>query len=239
MATAKAAIGLRIVERGSAHPARKGPVPAQLSAPSFKSLDVIVSPAPYPRGSVLFVEGQTAHGIFAVCSGRVKLSTSSLKGKAIILKIAEAGELIGLPATLTGTPYEVTAEVSEPARVNFIPGASFLGFLRSNGEAAVEVAQLLALSYYEGHRLIQSLGHLGSASDKLARFFIDWSAHHAQGQDRLQMALTHQDIAEMIGVSRETVTRQMTVLKNRKLLTIQGATVTIRNRAALQGMAGM
>jgi CRP/FNR family cyclic AMP-dependent transcriptional regulator len=239
MATANAGHGLRIFEADSAFSAPKRRASSALSRGSSKALDVITSPVTYPKGAVLFVEGQAAHGIFAVYSGRVKLSTCSFDGKAIILKIAEAGELVGLPATLSGKPYEVTAEVSEPARVNFIRRAAFLEFLRGNGEAVVNVARLLAISYYEGHRLIQSLGHARSASEKLARFFIDWSAHHARGQDRLCITLTHQEIGEMIGISRETVSRQLSALKKRNLLTVRGATVTIRNRVALQGLASI
>jgi len=78
------------------------------------------------------MEGLTAHGTFVVCTGQVKLSTSSLEGKAFILKVAEAGELLSLPATLSGKPYEITAELLEQARINFIPRAMFLLFLRVN-----------------------------------------------------------------------------------------------------------
>jgi len=201
-------------------------------------LDTIIPPVAYPKGAVLFMEGQTACGIFAVCSGQVKLSTSSVEGKAIILKIAEAGELIGLPATLSGGPYEVTAEVSEPAQANFIPRATFLRFLHANPQAAIQVAHLLTESHYAGHEVIQSLGLSRSASEKLARFLLGWSANHARGQDRLRIALTQQEIGEMIGVSRETVTRLLTNFKKRNLLTVTGATVNICNRAALQSLAG-
>ena len=184
------------------------------------------------------MEGQTASGIFAVCGGQVNLSISSLEGKAIILRIAEAGELLGLPATLSGRPYEVTAEVSEQARVNFIPRAAFLRFPSAHPEAVIQVAQLLTDSHYAGHEVIQSLGLSRSASEKLARFLLGWSADHARGQDRLRIALSQEEIGEMIGVSRETVTRLLTVFKKRNLLTVKGATVNICNRAALQSLAG-
>ncbi|MGC1934519.1 MAG: Crp/Fnr family transcriptional regulator, partial [Candidatus Acidiferrales bacterium] len=205
---------------------------------SLKLLDTIIPPVAYPKGAVLFMEGQSARGIFAVCNGQVKLSTSSFDGRAFILRIAEAGELIGLPATLSGKPYEVTAEVSKPARVNFIPRASFLRFLRVNPEAVIKVAQLLTDSHYARHEVIQSLGLSRTASERLARFFLGWSARHAHGQDRLRIALTHGEIGEMIGVSRETVTRLLAVFKNKNFLMIKGATVNIRNRTALRSLAG-
>ena len=230
--------GLRIIQVSPASLARKGEVVSDSLSSSLKLLDTIVPPVAYPKGAVLFMEGQIACGIFAVCSGQVKLSTSSLQGKAVILKIAEAGELIGLPATLSGKPYEVTAEVSEQARVNFIPRAAFLRFLRANPKAVIQVTQLLTESHYAGHEVIQSLGLSRSASEKLARFLFAWSANHAGGQDRLRIALTQAEIGEMIGATRETVTRLLTDFKKKNLLTITGTTVNICNRPALQSLAG-
>ena len=100
------------------------------------------------------------------------------------------------------------------------------------------MAQLLTDSHFAGHEVIQSLGLSRSASEKLARFFLGWSANHAHGQNHLRIALTQEEIGEMIGVSRETVTRLLTAFRKRHLLTVQGATVNICNRAALQAMAG-
>jgi CRP/FNR family transcriptional regulator, cyclic AMP receptor protein len=229
---------LKIVQNCSTSLSSKGEVICNSLAGSLRALDTIVPPVDYPKGAILFMEGQAACGIFAVCSGRVKLSTSSLDGKAIILKIAEAGDLLGLPATLSGRPYEVTAEVSGQARVNFIPRATFRRFLVANPGAVVQVAQLLTDSHYAGHEVIQSLGLSRSASEKLARFLLGWSASHSRGQDRLRIVLTQEEIGEMIGVRRETVARLLTAFKKKNLLTVKGAAVNIRNRAALQNLAG-
>jgi len=208
-------------------------------ASRLEVLEIIIPPVAYPKGAVLFMERQTARGIFTVCTGQVKLSTSSLEGKKIILKIAEAGDLLGLPATLSGKPYEVTAEVSEQARINFIPRDTFLHFLRLNPDAVIQVAQLLMDSHYAGHQVIQSLGCSRSASEKLARFFLDWSTNHAHCQDRFRIALSQEEIGAMIGVSRETVTRLLTAFKKRNMLLVKGISVNICNRPALQNLAGM
>jgi CRP/FNR family transcriptional regulator, cyclic AMP receptor protein len=230
--------GLSVIQGSSAYPARKGKVSGNSLASGLKVLDVIIPPVVYPKGAVLFTEGQTASGVFAICSGKVKLSTSSLEGKTIILRIAQAGELIGLPSILSGKPYEVTAEVLELARVNFIPRATFLRFLGANPKAVIQVAQLVTESHYAGHEVIRSLGLSRSASEKLARFLLGWSANHASGQDRLRIPLTHEEIGEMIGTTRETVTRLLTDFKKRNLLTVTGDTVNICNRVALQSLAG-
>jgi CRP/FNR family transcriptional regulator len=207
-------------------------------ARSVKTLDTIIPPVAYPKGAVLFMEGQTARGIFAIYSGHVKLFTSSFGGTSIILKIAGAGELIGLPAILAVKPYEVTAEVSEQARVNFIPRAAFLRFLQANPEAVIQVAQLLTDSHYAGHEVIRSLVLSRSASEKLARFFLAWSVDHAQGQDRFRITLTHEEIGMIVGVTRETVTRVLTAFKKKNWVAVNGAAFNICNRPALQALAG-
>jgi CRP/FNR family transcriptional regulator, cyclic AMP receptor protein len=85
----------------------------------------------YPKESVLFVEGQAPRGVFVLCKGRVKLSISATDGKTLIVKIAEPGEVLGLGATVSGTPYELTAETIDPCQVNFVKREDFLRFLRS------------------------------------------------------------------------------------------------------------
>jgi CRP/FNR family cyclic AMP-dependent transcriptional regulator len=230
--------GLKIMHNPSASLVRRDEVFCDPLAAGLKALDSIIPPVAYPKGAVLFMEGQVASGIFVVCTGQVKLSTYSREGKALILKIAEAGELLGLPATLSGKPYEVTAEVSEQARINFVARVTFLRFLREHPNAIVQVAQLLTDSHYAGHEVIQSLAFSRPASEKLARFLLSWSADHARGQDRLRIDLNQQEIGEMIGVTRETVARLLAAFKNKNLLTVKGATVNICNRAELETLAG-
>jgi CRP/FNR family transcriptional regulator, cyclic AMP receptor protein len=230
--------GLRVVESSLACLTRKGRVFSDLSASALKPLDACSSPVNYPKGAVLFLEGQVARGIFVVGDGQVKLSISSRDGKVIILKIAQAGELMGLHATLSGKPYEVTAEVSEQAQVNFVPRSVFLRFLRMNSEAFMRIARLLMDTHYADYELIQSLGLSRTASEKLARLFLGWSARQGRVLDHFQISLTHEEIGEMIGVSRETVTRLLGEFKKRQLLAIKGAAVTICNRAALENLVG-
>ena len=72
----------------------------------------------YPGGAVLFVAGQLPRGAFVVCSGKVKLSTTSKEGKVLVMKIAEDGDVIGLSAMISGEAYEVTAETLTPCLIN-------------------------------------------------------------------------------------------------------------------------
>ena len=113
-------------------------------------------------------------GIFILCSGRAKLTTSSSEGKTLIVKIAEPGEVLGISATILGKPYEVSAETIEPAQLNFIKRDDFLKFLNTNAEACMHTAQQLSEKYHSAQREIRSLGLSQTTSEKLAKLLLDW-----------------------------------------------------------------
>jgi CRP/FNR family transcriptional regulator, cyclic AMP receptor protein len=89
----------------------------------LRSVDETSHHSIMPAGAVLFVEGQTPRGVFILCSGKVKLSTTSKEGKVLILKQAEAGEVLGLSAAISSTNYEMTAETASlPVEFHRAPG---------------------------------------------------------------------------------------------------------------------
>ena len=230
--------GLEIIENCLSCPHREERLFCNLSEASVTALSAITYSAVYPKGANLFVEGQPARGIFILCNGRMKLSTSSADGKTLILRIAEPGEVLGLPATITGTCYELTAEVVEPAQSKFISRNDFLAFLKDNGEAALRVAQQLGETYQTAIAEMRMIGLSHSAGAKLARFLLEWAATFPEGngQLRAKLTLTHQEIGQMIGSSRETVTRLLADFRRNQLLQITGATVIIKNKSALEGI---
>ena len=118
------------------------------------ALEAICSPVQFEKDAVLFVEGREPRGVFILCSGRVKLSSTSADGKSIIVRMAEAGEAVGLAGTLSGQTCELTAEAVEPLQAKFIARDAFLLFLRQHGEAAVRVAELLSHIYHASCRRI-------------------------------------------------------------------------------------
>src|SRR3974390_2615885 len=231
--------GLEIIENCLSCPHREERLFCNLPDNAVKALASITSSAAYPKGATLFVEGQPARGVFILCSGRVKLSTSSADGKTLILRISEPGEVLGLPATVTGTCYELTADVIEPAQANFIARNDFLSFVRDNGAAAPRVAQQLGETYHSAISEMRTIGLSHSAGEKLARFLLDWVAHHGGETEaaKAKLTLTHEEIAEIIGASRETVTRAFSELKKKQLILVKGSTVTVKDRASLERLA--
>src|SRR5271155_5860146 len=233
----KAPYGLPIVDRCLECPLIADKIFCDLSHTALEGLDSIAAPATYPKGAILFVEGQEPRGVFVVCNGRVKLSAGSASGEALILRIAEAGQVVGLPGRITGKPYEATAEALEPIQATFIPREQFLQFLREHGDAALRVAEVLSNIYQATYQEVRYLGLSGSASGKLARFLLDIGQAHGIAEDgnvRATMTLTHEEIAEMIGASRETVTRLFANFKRRRLIEVRGSALLIKDKSGLE-----
>jgi CRP/FNR family transcriptional regulator, cyclic AMP receptor protein len=227
--------GMEIIENCLSCSYRGERLFCNLPEASIMALSAITSSALYPKGANLFVEGQPARGIFILCSGKAKLSTSSADGKTLILRIAEPGEVLGLPASVTGTCYELTAEVVEPAQSKFISRSAFLAFLKDNGEAALRVAQQLGEAYHLVIAEMRTICLSHSSGGKLARFLLEWAASVPQG-NRVKLTLTHEEIGQMIGSARETVTRLLTNFRRNQWLQIRGSTLMISNKAALEGI---
>ncbi|HTQ97679.1 MAG TPA: Crp/Fnr family transcriptional regulator [Candidatus Acidoferrum sp.] len=236
----KTPYGLRVIEDCVACPVHKDRVFCNLPQGALAGLDAISSTATYPRGSVLFVEGQEPRGVFILCSGRVKLFGTSSTGKSLIFRIAETGEIIGLPSSLSGRPYELTAEALEPLQANFIHRDDFLAFLRENGDAALKIAQMLSEIYNATCQELRYVGLSSSASEKLARFLLDLKPAKNSSAEIPQITLTlsQEEIASMIGSSRETVSRLFASLKKKQFIDVHGSTLIIHNKKALQELAG-
>lgn len=212
---------------------------ATLSQPTLESLDRIAHATTYPAGSVVLVEGQTPRGVFLLCHGRVKLMSTNRDGKTFIMKIAQPGEILGLHAVVTGGTQELTVETLQPSQLAFISRADFLLFIKQHGDACLHVAQQLSSDCHSAYEVIRSIGLSQSVKEKLARLLLHWSeaGHMSQGAIRLTLALTHEEVAQLIGATRETVTRILGELKRQRVLELKGATLLIRNMAALERLA--
>ncbi len=171
----------------------------------------------YPRNAVLFSEGDTARGAYVLRTGGAKISISSADGKKLIMRIARPGDVLGLYAGLTGRTYEATAEMVESGRVEFIS---------RDGLLTLKHARLLMLSE--------------SAVEKLSRLILKWSSDFGERKAEgvyLRNLLTQEEIAQIIGASRETVTRLFSVLKRKQIIHVNGHGMLIRNSAALASLA--
>lgn len=192
----------------------------------------------YPSGSMLFIEGQPANGVYILCQGSVKLYTCSQDGKVVILHIAKPGEILGLSAVVAGGDYEVSAEVIEPCQINYVRRKEFLDLIEKRSDVAMRAVEHLSQQYYDAYDQIRSFGLTNSVAGKLAALMLSWcrASGNGSGAVRLKLPFTHEEIAEMIGTSRETVTRLLKDFRQNELITLNGSDLLIHDPERLRSV---
>jgi CRP/FNR family transcriptional regulator, cyclic AMP receptor protein len=193
----------------------------------------------FPSGAIVFLEGQSPRGVYVLCQGKAKLTTTNAEGKTMILKIAQPGEVLGLHATISGKAYELTVETLQPSQLTFIGREDFLRFIRQHGDVCLQAAQHLSRDCQSAYEVVRSIGLSHSAPSKLAKLLVNWAAEtkSSNGVAQIRVTLTHEEIAQLIGSSRETVTRALSSLRKQGVLQLKGSTLTIRNLGALEHLA--
>jgi CRP/FNR family transcriptional regulator len=124
----------------------------------LQEFDLIKSVNQVARGTVLFREGHPSRGVFVLCGGRARLTVCSDGGKRLLLRIAGPGEVLGLSASLSGSAYEVTAEVTDDAKVAVVKRKDLLRFLRHHREACLRVVNLLSQDLHLAYDRVRSVG---------------------------------------------------------------------------------
>jgi len=156
----------------------------------------------------------------------------------VILKVAGDRQVLGLSAVVSGQPSPIAATTIETCQIKFVDSNSFHHLLAQNGDAALTCARLLSQEVGATFRDVHDLLLARSSTEKLARLLLSWAAKvpdHAE--IRVATNFTHEEIAQMIGSSRETVTRLLSDLKRRELIRLEGSTLVISSRSALQAIA--
>lgn len=196
----------------------------------------------FPRGAVVFHEGSVARGVYVLSSGRAKVSISSADGKKVILRIASGGDVLGLYAGLTGRPFEATAEMVEGGRIDFIARQDLLNLMGKQNTSGLDLFDVFSRQFSEFVDHTRMLLLSESALEKLARLILRWGRDFGERTNegiRVQILLTQEEIAQIIGASRETVTRLFSTLKRDKVIRVKRDALWIRDSAALASLAQM
>jgi CRP/FNR family transcriptional regulator, cyclic AMP receptor protein len=211
------------------------------SPDSLEAFNKIKHAAVFPEHAVVLVEGQSPCGIFVLCQGRAKLSTTSRDGKTLIVRIAEPGEVLGLHAVVTGGKYELTVETMQPCQLNFVGRDDILRFLRDHADASLHATQHLARDCSDAYGVVRSIGLSHSVSERFARFLLETAAEGelADGTVRVRLAMTHEEISQLVGTSRETITRLLSEFRRNDLAELKGSTLIIHNHPALKSLVGV
>jgi len=138
-----------------------------MPAESLRAFDEIKSVALYRRNSVLFAEGRPVRGIYILCDGRAKLSICSDTGRRLALRVAGPGEVLGLEAALSNTPYEVTAELLDNSQVVFVRRKELMRFLREHTSVCMQVVSMLSQDLHGAYERVRSIGTMRNRQPRI------------------------------------------------------------------------
>ncbi|MBZ5521917.1 MAG: Crp/Fnr family transcriptional regulator [Acidobacteriia bacterium] len=212
---------------------------SQLSPAALKDLQSLAMGVIYPEDSILFQEEDAVRGVFVLLRGLVKLTVSSTEGKTLILRLARPGTILGLSATISGNPYEASAIAVHTSEIGFVRREDFAAFIARHLEVYELIARESIVQQSEALEQLRLVGLSASVPERLARLLLNWSS---TGQETRQgvsvkLPLTHEEIGEFIGTSRETISRTLSEFKSRRMVELHGSTLTISNRHALEQMS--
>ncbi len=232
--------GLTLIESCFACVLREEGLFCRLPPETLRDLNSIRQTALYPRGALLFVEGESPRGLFILCAGQVKLSAGSRDGKSVTLRLVGPGEVLGLNSVIDNSPYPASAETLAPSQVGFVLQSEFLRFLRTHAEVSLRVAEHLSMELRKAWEQTRLLALAPSAAAKLAQLLLNWAENHGRAARegvRVSLNMTQEEIGQTIGASRETVSRLLADFKRQRLISVRGHSVLILHTERLRALS--
>lgn len=188
------------------------------------------------KGTVLFAEEQSPDRVYLILEGQVRLCVSSPHGKSLVLGFFGPGTVLGLESVILGLPHIASAEVIKPTKTAFMARRDVLRYLGTNHQASLEATEMVSQTCRFLLGKIKAIELAKSAEEKLVRFLLGIHPEDpdSTGQEGFKVELSQEAIAQMIGISRETVARLLARLKRRGVLDWRRSVVLIPDRRALE-----
>ena len=202
-------------------------------------------PVYFPKGSLLFLEGQSATGVFLLRTGRAKESMSSNSGRTAIVRVLGPGVVLGLPAVLANSYHESTVETLEPCCADFLEKAVFLHMLKNSCRLGVVVASQLSRECREAYASVRRLALSGTTSGRLAQLVLRWAEfplanlEQNAAKRRFRVILTQAEIGQLLGTTRETTSRTLQEFREKGWIATKGCVWTITNEVAIRDLAAL
>ena len=210
---------------------RTVPLFATFPEEQLRLLATLVSRRSATRGSIIMAAGDPTDSLYIILSGRFKVMMSDADGKEVILSILAAGEFFGEMGLIDDAPRSASVVAIEPCELLVITRRDFKKSMTENAEMAMAVMKGLVRRLREADRKIGSLALL-DVYGRVARLLLDM-AETVDGQKMVTKRLPKQDIAKMIGASREMVSRVMKDLQTGGYIEMRGSSILLRDTIML------
>jgi CRP-like cAMP-binding protein len=193
----------------------------------------------YKRGEILYNEGNRISGFYCIHKGIIKVFKTGLDGKEQIIRFAKSGEIIAYRSVLSNEVACTSAKVIEDSMVCFIPAEILISFVKSNSDFAYELLKLACEELGEANSFITDIAQK-TVRERLAEVLLllvnDFGLDN---QNFLQISLTREELANIVGTATESVIRLLSEFKADKLVELNGRKIRIINRKGLEKISNV
>ncbi len=184
----------------------------------------------YKKGQIIFNEGNRPGGMYCINKGKIKIYQRGEGGKEQILRLAKEGDILGYRSLISGEAYSATATVMEDATVCFIPKKLFFDFLETNSDLSTKMMQLLSHDLKDAENRLTGLAQK-PVRERMAEVLLLLKEFYGIEEDNttIKATLTREDIANIVGTATETAIRNLSDIKNEKLIELSGKQIKIIN----------
>jgi CRP-like cAMP-binding protein len=189
-----------------------------------------------PRGAVVFFEGDLPLALYIVKSGQIKVAKASREGREVILGVFTAGASFGDVPVFDGEPYPAMAVTLVDSQIWVIDRRRLEEFLTDHPRIALQIIRILSKRLRQSHNTVMNLA-LKNVPQRLADMILALAADRGGAQPEIDLNLTRQEMAELIGVSRETLIRQLGLFEKRGLVKLAGKNITMIDAENLRLLA--
>jgi len=226
----------RSISSGKLAVLRKHPIFCDLDPEALDQLCRYAKHATLKRGATIFSKGDPGNSLFAVISGTVKISISSADGRNAILNLIGAGEIFGEVAVLDGQARTADAIANTNCEIFVVDRREFLPFVRSQPVLAMKFIELLCTRLrWTSDQVEQVI--LQNLPGRLASALIRLTEKHKLAPGGRTIAVTQQEISEMVGMTRESINKQLRVWATRKWVRLEHGAIVVLKAESLQALA--
>ncbi len=213
----------------------------ELEESHLRDFDLTKTVNRYKPRQVIFYEGNQPYGLYCIKTGKVKIYKTDAEGHYQILRIAGPGDIVGYSALFSAQPYTVTAEALEETNVCFIDKKNFFQILESHPRTAFRVMTTLAQDLGRAECQVSSMVHR-SIRERMAELLLFFKTKYGEKNHqgiRLNISLTREEFAEMIGCTQESVIRLLSDFKEERMIVVRGREITLCDLPALMDAANL
>lgn len=220
--------------------ARMKSVFAELSSDKLQLLNDTKYCKTFKKGHTIFEEDTYPHGLYCVNKGKIKITQAGVDGREQIIHFAGNGDVMGYRAVLSGDKYSCTATALEDASLCFIPAKVFIGMVEQSPSLALRIIHLFSRDLKAAEKTITDIAQK-TVKERLAQSIL--MLHQCYGAEddgkTINVRITREELSNVVGTARETVTRSLLELSKEKIVELSGKKIKILDRDRLIATANV